>query len=138
MPSARHCVIYPGPPPQNDHGGYLQKGAARKAGLNTSINDAGWYTVRMILAGTAAWAGTRVEALPPAFTTQECSNILADGTVCGERVQNSLSIRTHCCPRCAYIADRDANAARNIQWAGQALRGVLAVEGATNGGALSL
>ena len=116
----------------DDNGGYEHNGAACKAGLNKSINDAGWYTFRVMLACKAAWAGKRVEAIPPAFTTQECSNTLADGTVCAERVYKSLSIRTHICPRCGYIADRDANAARNIQWAGQALRGVPAVVGALN------
>jgi putative transposase len=36
------------------------------------------------------------------------------------------------CPSCGLILDRDENAARNIQWAGQALRGVPAVAGASN------
>jgi putative transposase len=127
----RNMSRRPAPKPDGN-GGYLHNGAARKAGLNMSINDAGWYTFRMILACKAEWAGKRVEAIPAAFTTQECSNRLADGTVCGEQVKKSLSIRTHLCPRCGYIADRDENAARNIQWAGQALRGVPTLVGATN------
>jgi putative transposase len=88
-------------------GGYEHNGAARKAGLNTSINDAGWYNFRCILTCKAAWAGKRVEAIPPAFTTQDCSG-------CGERIWKSLSVRTHICTNCGLILDRDENAARNI------------------------
>jgi putative transposase len=120
------------------NGGYAHNGASAKAGLNKSINDAGWYSFRGILACKAAWAGKRVEAVPPAFTTQECSNVRPDGTRCGERVRKSLSVRTHVCPRCGLVLDRDENAARNIQWAGQALRGVPAVAGAMNREAPSL
>jgi Putative transposase DNA-binding domain len=42
-----------------------------------------------------------------------------DGLVCGDRSAKSLSIRTHVCPRCGYVADSDENAARNIQGRGQ-------------------
>jgi putative transposase len=114
------------------NGGYEHNGARRKAGLNKSINDAGWYAFRRILTCKAEWAGKRVEAIPPAFTTQACSNVRPDGTICGERFYKSLSVRTHICPICGYVADRDENAARNIQWAGQVLRGVPTVVGATN------
>jgi putative transposase len=119
----RNLSRRPAPTPDGN-GSYLHNGASAKAGLNTSIQDAGWYSFRRILACKAAWAGKRVEAVPPAFTTQECSNVRPDGTRCGERVKKSLSVRTHVCPRCGYVADRDENAARNIQWAGQALRGL--------------
>src|SRR6266700_7116627 len=43
----------------------------------------------------------------PRFTTQACSN-------CGELVQKSLSVRTHLCTSCGFVADRDVNAAQNI------------------------
>ncbi|HEY9726759.1 MAG TPA: zinc ribbon domain-containing protein, partial [Chroococcales cyanobacterium] len=43
----------------------------------------------------------------PHYTSQHCSN-------CGEQVKKALSIRTHVCPYCSYIADRDLNAALNI------------------------
>jgi putative transposase len=83
--------------------------------LNQSIQDAGWYSFRRILAGKAADAGKRVEAVPPAYTSQDCSG-------CGKRVRKSLCVRTHVCPHCGLILDRAENAALNIQWAGQALR----------------
>jgi putative transposase len=41
----------PAAQPQPDgSGGYLHNGASAKAGLNTSIQDAGWYASRRILA----------------------------------------------------------------------------------------
>ncbi|WP_419178827.1 zinc ribbon domain-containing protein [Microcystis aeruginosa] len=46
-------------------------------------------------------------AVPPHFTSQDCS-------VCGTRVQKTLSTRTHQCPNCKTILDRDHNAAINI------------------------
>jgi putative transposase len=87
--------------------------------LSKSISDAGWAQFRTILEGKAVYAGRRAVAVPPAYTSQDCSG-------CGERVEKSLSIRTHICPSCGLVLDRDENAARNIQWAGQALRGVVA------------
>ncbi|HST86938.1 MAG TPA: hypothetical protein VLJ14_01065 [Ktedonobacterales bacterium] len=34
-------------------------------------------------------------------------------------------MRTHICSTCGLVLDRDKNAARNIQWAGQARRGAV-------------
>ena len=106
----------PAPKPDGK-GGYLPNGAKRKAGLNKSISDAGWSTFRAILTSKAVWAGKRVEAIPPAYTSQDCSG-------CGERVPKSLSIRTHVCPSCGLVLDRDENAAINILRAGQARQGL--------------
>ncbi|MCG8352391.1 MAG: transposase [Chloroflexales bacterium] len=55
----------------------------------------------------------------PRFTTQQCSS-------CGELVQKSLSVRTHSCPSCGYVADRDHNAAINILKAGAPPSGTVA------------
>jgi putative transposase len=87
--------------------------------LAKSISDAGWAQFRAILEAKAACAGRRVVAVPPAYTSQDCSG-------CGARIPKSLSVRTHVCTSCGLVLDRDENAARNIQWAGQALRGVVA------------
>jgi putative transposase len=108
----------PAPKPDGT-GGYEHNGASRKAGLNKSIHDAGWHHFLSILACKAACAGKRVEAVPPAYTTQDCSG-------CGERIYKSLSVRTHVCTNCGLILDRDENAAKNIFWRGQRLRGVAA------------
>jgi putative transposase len=112
-------------PKQDENGTYEHTGASRKAGLNKSLHDAGWGHFLSILTFKAAWAGKRVEAVNPAFTTQDCSS-------CGERISKSLSVRTHVCTNCGLILDRDENAARNIQWRGQRLRGVPALAGALN------
>jgi putative transposase len=114
------------PEPQPDgNGGYEHNGAKRKAGLNKSIQDAGWRQFLSILAYKAACAGKRVEAVHPAYTSQDCSG-------CGTRIQKSLSVRTHVCTNCGLMMDRDKNAAKNILWRGQRLRGVPALAGATN------
>jgi putative transposase len=114
----------PAPVPDGK-GGYLHNGARTKAGLNTSILDAGWGHFLNILACKAAWAGKRAEAVPPAYTTQDCSG-------CGEKMPKDLSVRTHVCTNCGLILDRDLNAARNIQWLGQSLRGVVGMPAAMN------
>ena len=106
-------------------GAYLHNGASAKAGLNKSIQDAGWYQFRMILTSKAACAGKRAVAVPPAYTSQDCSG-------CGERVQKSLSVRTHICPSRGLVLDRDENAARNILRAGQTRQGAAAVAAALN------
>ena len=97
----------------------------RNRHLAKSISDAAWAQFRSILTYKAACADKRVVAVPPAYTSQDCSG-------CGTRVPKSLSVRTHVCTSCGLVLDRDANAARNIQatgsqWAGQALRGLAAV-----------
>ena len=85
----------------------------RNPHLAKSISDAGWAAFRTILDAKAACAGRQVLAVPPAFTSQDCSG-------CGERVAKTLSVRTHVCPSCALVLDRDENAALNILRAGQA------------------
>ncbi len=114
----------PAPKPDGT-GGYLPNGARRKAGLNKSIQDAGWGQFLSILAFKAACAGKRVEAVAPAYTSQECSG-------CGERIAKSLRVRTHVCMHCGLILDRDENAAKNIQWRGQRLRGLAGMPAGMN------
>jgi putative transposase len=89
--------------------------------LAKSISDASWAQFRAILEAKAVYAGRRVVAVPPAYTSQDCSG-------CGWRVLKSLSVRTHVCPNpdCGLALDRDENAAKNIERAGQALRGAVA------------
>jgi len=85
----------------------------RNRHLAKSIADAAWGQFRTILSCKAAWAGKSVMAIPAQYTSQECSG-------CGERVPKSLSVRTHVCPSCGLVMDRDENAAVNIFRAGQA------------------
>ena len=95
--------------------------------LAKSISDASWAQFHAILEAKAVYAGRRVVAVPPAYTSQDCSG-------CGERVRKSLSVRTHICPNpeCGLVLDRDENAAKNIERAGQALRGGVAVAASKN------
>jgi len=86
--------------------------------LAKSISDAGWSSFRPTLEYKAACAGTHVIVVAPHYTSQDCSS-------CGKRVENSLSVRTHVCPFCGFIADRDHNAAMNMLRAGQTLRGAV-------------
>jgi len=88
--------------------------------LAKSISDAGWAAFRAILTSKAAYAGKWVIAVHPAFTSQDCSGVLPDGSRCTQRVAKSLSVRTHVCPCCGLVLDRDENAAHNILRAGQA------------------
>jgi putative transposase len=93
--------------------------------LAKSISDAGWAVFRTILTSKAAYAGKWVVAVPPAYTSQDCSG-------CGGRAPKSLSVRTHVCPSCGLVMDRDENAALNILRAGQARQGAAAVAAVVN------
>jgi putative transposase len=88
--------------------------------LAKSISDAGWSQFLNILSAKAAYAGRRVVAVPPAYTSQTCSG-------CGVIVRKGLSVRWHSCPDCGTSLHRDHNAARNIERFGQNLRGGVAV-----------
>jgi putative transposase len=95
--------------------------------LAKSISDAGWATFLSILSFKAACAGRSVIAVPPAYTSQICS-----GPNCGVLVVKGLSVRWHTCPNCGTSLHRDHNAARNIERAGQALRGGVGVPASEN------
>jgi putative transposase len=75
--------------------------------LSKSISDASWGLFLSWLGYDGHLAGIPVVAVSPRFTTQECSG-------CGYRVQKTLSMRTHVCPNCGLVLDRDHNAALNI------------------------
>jgi putative transposase len=75
--------------------------------LAKSISDAGWSQFLGWVRYYAGLAGVACVAVPPAYTSQNCSG-------CGQLVKKSLSVRTHCCPHCGLILDRDQNAALNI------------------------
>jgi putative transposase len=90
--------------------------------LAKRISDAGWAALRTILeAKTAcACAGRPVLAAPPAYTTQDCSGVLPDGSRCAQRVAKCLSVPSHICPSCGLVLDRDEHAAQHMRRAGQA------------------
>lgn len=82
-------------------------GLVRNHKLAKSISDAAWYQFRCWLEYFGQKFGREVIAVPAHFTSQECSK-------CGARVQKSLSTRTHSCPYCGHIEQRDVNAAKVI------------------------
>ncbi|BAY94382.1 MULTISPECIES: RNA-guided endonuclease InsQ/TnpB family protein [unclassified Tolypothrix] len=75
--------------------------------LAKSISDASWYQFRCWLEYFGKVYGKITVAVPPHWTSQNCSN-------CGETVVKTLSTRTHECPHCGTVLDRDENAALNI------------------------
>jgi putative transposase len=101
--------------------------------LAKSISDAGWAAFLGILSFKAACAGRRVVAVPPAYTSQRCSG-------CGRVVWKGVSVRWHRCPYedCGTHLHRDHKAAKNIERAGQALRGAAATATAENRASVGL
>ncbi|HKR95106.1 MAG TPA: transposase, partial [Candidatus Angelobacter sp.] len=83
--------------------------------LAKSINDAAWGRFLWWVQYYAAMQAVPCLAVPPQFTSQDCSGLLRDGSRCPERVAKSLSVRTHVCPRCGLVMDRDENAGRLIK-----------------------
>ncbi len=75
--------------------------------LAKSIHDVAWGRFLGWVKAYAVMHGIEVVAVPPHYTSQNCSG-------CGERVQKTLSTRTHVCPKCGLVLDRDENAAINI------------------------
>ena len=79
----------------------------RNRHLAKSIQDAGWGTFLRWVKYYGLLQDIPVLAVEPAFTSQECSG-------CHRIVKKSLSVRTHICPGCGLVLDRDHNAALNI------------------------
>lgn len=75
--------------------------------LAKSIADAGWGMFARMLEYKTRDRGGILIKVAPHFTTVNCS-------CCEHPVKKSLSTRTHICPKCGYVADRDTNAAINI------------------------
>jgi putative transposase len=79
----------------------------RNRKLAKSIQDAGWGIFMTWLTYYGTIHGISIVAVAPKYTSQDCSR-------CATRVKKSLSVRTHICPCCGLILDRDQNAALNI------------------------
>ncbi|MFN9240129.1 MAG: RNA-guided endonuclease InsQ/TnpB family protein, partial [Pseudanabaena sp.] len=75
--------------------------------LAKSISDASWSMFRDWVAYFGKVFGKVTVAVPPQYTSQNCSN-------CGKQVVKTLSQRTHHCGHCGTVLDRDHNAALNI------------------------
>jgi len=75
--------------------------------LAKSISDVAWGRFLAWVTYYGVLHEVPVVAVAPHFTSQRCSR-------CGASVKKSLSERTHACPHCGLILDRDHNAACNI------------------------
>jgi putative transposase len=85
----------------------LQLRGLTRGFLAKDIRDQGWAEFLRLLGYKAEDAGVQVVRVPPGGTSQGCST-------CGTSVSKPLSERTHRCPNCGLVVDRDVNAARNI------------------------
>jgi putative transposase len=75
--------------------------------LSLSAHDAALGLFRQMLAYKVEKTGTLFVAVNPSNTSQLCSG-------CGVIVAKGLDVRTHRCPDCGLVLDRDVNAAFNI------------------------
>lgn len=87
------------------------KNVRQKAGLNRSILDAAFSTLRRQLEYKSGWYGSQVQIIDRFFaSSQTCS-------ACGARAKTKLDLRVRVfeCAACGVRIDRDVNAARNIR-----------------------
>src|SRR6266566_9773823 len=101
-----NLVKRPKPKQDAETGQYLPNGAAAKAGLNKSINDAGWSQFVQLCVYKAAWAGRTLVQVNPKYTSQICPN-------CGTIRKKTLEERWHSC-ECGCELDRDTASAKVI------------------------
>jgi putative transposase len=105
----------PKPRPSED-GSFEPNGAAAKAGLNRSINDAGWGVFLDVLRAKAESAGRVVVEVDARHTSQRCAR-------CGHAAKgNRVTQAEFKCLACGHEAHADVNAAVNILRAGLVLR----------------
>jgi len=83
------------------------KNMVKNKKLSKSISDVAWRAFRNWIEYFGKVFGVATVAVPPHYTSQNCSS-------CGKVAKKSLSQRTHQCPHCGFVLDRDWNAARNI------------------------
>ena len=85
--------------------------ALRKISLSRAMtngyNDASLGLLRKRITDKASSAGHDVILVDPRDTSQLCSS-------CGMKVPKDLSVRTHVCPYCRYVEDRDVNSCENM------------------------
>jgi putative transposase len=74
--------------------------------LAKSISDASWSLFRQWVEYYGKVFGVVTIAVPPHNTSQNCSK-------CGNKVQKTLSTRTHCCPHCGTVLDRDPSGSQS-------------------------
>lgn len=84
------------------------RNVAAKSGLNRAILEVGWGEAKRQLEYKCAWYGSRAVKVPPAYSSQECSQ-------CGyTHAANRPTQALFHCRRCGYEANADHNAAQVI------------------------
>ena len=89
------------------------RGMLKNHCLAKHISDASWNQLIGLTQSKAESAGSEVRLVNPRGTSQKCSQ-------CGKTVKKTLAERTHKCPYCGLVMDRDLNASLNICMAGRA------------------
>jgi len=89
--------------------GMLEEKDKYKATLHRHIQESSWGRFVQMLEYKAESAGRTVIRIDPKGTTQKCSKCKCDAIV-----EKKLWHRTHKCPYCGFVADRDYNASVNI------------------------
>ena len=84
-----------------------EMGKGKGRGMRKSMLDVAWTQFISMTVGKAAEAGRTVILVDPRNTSKMCSD-------CGTLSEKTLSTRTHTCPSCGLVLDRDVNAALNI------------------------
>ncbi|MGW3655306.1 RNA-guided endonuclease InsQ/TnpB family protein [Streptomyces sp. NPDC005151] len=109
----RNMSRAPAPKPDPDQpGSFLPNRAAGKAGLNRSINDAGWGVFLTILNAKAESAGREVMAVDPRNTSRRCP-------ACGHTAkENRPTQEKFHCTVCGHNAHADTVGAINVLRAG--------------------
>lgn len=84
------------------------KNVAQKRGLNREILSRGWGEIERQLEYKCPWYGGRLMKVPPAYSSQECSE-------CGHvSAENRLTQSEFTCVKCGHAENADANAAKVI------------------------
>ncbi|MEV0495040.1 RNA-guided endonuclease InsQ/TnpB family protein, partial [Streptomyces atratus] len=109
----RNMSKAPAPKPDPDRpGAFLRNGATAKAGLNRSLNDAGWGEFLAILNAKAESAGREVMAVDPRNTSRRCPE-------CGHTAkENRPTQEKFHCVSCGHSAHADTVGALNVLRAG--------------------
>ena len=98
-----------------------------KAGLNRSMLDVAPSQIRRMLEYKAVWYGSKMVAIPPAYTSQRCRE-------CGFiHADNRITQADFECLSCGHTENADMNAARNILWLGTARAVTSPLERSTGG-----
>ncbi len=79
-----------------------------KSGLNRTLLRHGWGMARSMLESKTAWRGATLVAVPPAYTSQECSEFGHTAA------QNRKTQALFACAACGHTDNAERNAAKNI------------------------